>query len=166
MLIMNVGRVGHQKRIRKYIRLISYSSPAHNAVWSECYSRWKAISAPIFEQTGPFNMHQDTLFQWQNLTLFLATLCGAGSRDKAETTTLMKTIPLEFIPDNMRASINVPELADSFIGDLVALLVHESAVVRDTTREALGSELSPKFYVKLVQVMDRCVFEIALDGLF
>jgi len=43
------GRVGHQRRIRRLIRVISYNSPVHPAVWAECYSRWRALSQPVYE---------------------------------------------------------------------------------------------------------------------
>ena len=46
---MMTGRVGHQKRIRKLLRLISFSSGIHVAVWEECYWRWRALSETIFE---------------------------------------------------------------------------------------------------------------------
>lgn len=34
------GRVGYQKRMRKLIRLLSFPSTIHVAVWEECYWRW------------------------------------------------------------------------------------------------------------------------------
>jgi hypothetical protein len=54
MLVSNahnsaVGRVGHQKRVRKLVRLILYASPVHVAVWEECYWRWRALSEILFQ---------------------------------------------------------------------------------------------------------------------
>lgn len=34
------GRVGYQKRLRKLVRLLSFPSAIHVAVWEECYWRW------------------------------------------------------------------------------------------------------------------------------
>lgn len=96
--------------------------------------------------------------QWQNLTLFLATLCGACTWDKQESTSLLKAVPSEMLPDKLRSPANVPALAETFISDLINLLMHQDALIRDTAREALGSELSPKFYAKLIRFMDECVF--------
>lgn len=48
-LTYDVGRVGHQKRIRTLIRLIAYPSAAHIAVWEECYWRWRSLSELIIE---------------------------------------------------------------------------------------------------------------------
>ncbi|KAJ2930404.1 hypothetical protein H1R20_g6694, partial [Candolleomyces eurysporus] len=163
--VVLIGRVGHQRRIRKLIRLISFNSPAHPAVWAECYSRWRAISQPVYEVLNQsldgtdaprtvFSNQQELRAQWQNLTLFLATLCGACTWDKQESTSLLKAIPSELLPDKLRSPANVPALAETFISDLINLLMHQDALIRDTAREALGSELSPKFYAKLIRFMD------------
>jgi hypothetical protein len=42
-----LGRVGHQKRIRKLIRLLSFSAGFHVVVWEECYWRWRALNDSI-----------------------------------------------------------------------------------------------------------------------
>ncbi|TFK24729.1 hypothetical protein FA15DRAFT_406917 [Coprinopsis marcescibilis] len=163
--VIVVGRVGHQRRIRKFIRLLSFSSPIHTAVWAECYSRWRAISQPVYEALNDalngnrirsvFNGQQQELrFQWQNLTLFLATLCGACSSEKQDTNPLLKVIPAEWLPDNIRVVQHIPALTEAFIGDLINLLMHNDASIRDTAREALGTELGPKFYPKLIRFMD------------
>ncbi|KAH6914612.1 hypothetical protein BKA70DRAFT_1180120 [Coprinopsis sp. MPI-PUGE-AT-0042] len=165
--VVVVGRAGHQKRIRKLIRLISYTSPIHSAVWAECYARWRAISQPVYdalneELNGSTNMRyafmdqqQELRFQWQNLTLFLATLCGACAGEKPDMSPLVNAIPPEYLPDRIRAVQHIPALAESFIGDLIALLLHHDAFCRDTARDALGSELSPRFYPKLIRFMDE-----------
>ena len=41
------GRVGHQKRIRKLIRMLSFSAGIHVVVWEECYWRWRALNESI-----------------------------------------------------------------------------------------------------------------------
>jgi hypothetical protein len=41
------GRVGHQKRIRKLIRMLSFSAGIHIVVWEECYWRWRALNEII-----------------------------------------------------------------------------------------------------------------------
>ncbi|EFI27794.1 hypothetical protein CC1G_14717 [Coprinopsis cinerea okayama7 len=165
--VMVVGRVGYQKRLRKLIRLISYSSPIHSAVWAECYGRWRSISQPVYEalneelngntslRSAFGGQHQEFRFQWQNLTLFLATLCGTCTSEKPDMTTLINTIPSEFMPDKIRVFQHIPALAETFISDLISLLMHHDAFIRDTAREALGSELSPRFYPKLIRFMDE-----------
>ena len=41
------GRVGHQKRIRKLIRMLSFSAGIHIVVWEECYWRWRTLNESI-----------------------------------------------------------------------------------------------------------------------
>ncbi|KAF5334397.1 hypothetical protein D9611_013526 [Ephemerocybe angulata] len=160
--VVTVGRVVHQKRVRRLIRLISYKSPVHPAVWAECYARWKAISQPVYEamrgegtdvlDSSPNQTEMSN--QWQNLTLFLATLCGACAWDKQESLSLMKTVPLDVLPDRLRVPSNVPALAESFISDLLQLFLHHETMIRDTAREALGTELSPRFHAKLIRFIE------------
>jgi hypothetical protein len=39
-----LGRLTHQKRIRKLIRMLSFSAGIHVVVWEECYWRWRALN--------------------------------------------------------------------------------------------------------------------------
>ena len=41
------GRLGHQKRIRKLIRMLTFSAGIHIVVWEECYWRWRALNESI-----------------------------------------------------------------------------------------------------------------------
>ena len=41
------GRVGHQKRIRRLIRMLSFSAGIHVVVWEECYWRWRTLNESI-----------------------------------------------------------------------------------------------------------------------
>ncbi|KAF8076811.1 hypothetical protein FPV67DRAFT_1605221 [Lyophyllum atratum] len=163
--IMLVGRVGHQKRIRKLVRLISYSSAVYIAVWQECYWRWRALAEIIFDaapdgaeggDSHPFpQTWQEQRFQWQNLTLFLAALGGACVQENQDLTSLAKVIPAHSLPDEMRVMQNPVPLVGTFISDLTTLLVVSDTQIRDAAREALGAELSPKLYSKLLKHLDE-----------
>ena len=39
--------MGHQKRIRKLIRLLTFSAGIQVVVWEECYWRWRALNESI-----------------------------------------------------------------------------------------------------------------------
>ncbi|KAG5648701.1 hypothetical protein DXG03_000048 [Asterophora parasitica] len=163
--VMVVGRVGHQKRIRKLVRLISYSSAVYIAVWQECYWRWRALTETIFDSApdssdGGDNYSlpptwQDQRFQWQNLTLFLAALGGACVQENQDLTSLANVIPAHSLPDEMRAMPNPVPLVGTFISDLTTLLVVNDTQIRDVARDALGTELSPKLYSKLLKHLDE-----------
>ncbi|KAG5638079.1 hypothetical protein H0H81_001929 [Sphagnurus paluster] len=161
--VMVVGRVGHQKRIRKLIRHISYSSAVYIAVWQECYWRWRELTEKIFDPAtnGSDDGHnlsatwQDQRFQWQNLTLFLAALGGACVQENQDLTSLINVIPAHSLPDSMRVMQNPVPLVGTFISDLTALLVVADTQMRDVARDALGAELSPKLYSRLLRHLDE-----------
>ena len=44
--------MGHQKRIRKLIRMLSFSAGIHIVVWEECYWRWRALNESINNMGG------------------------------------------------------------------------------------------------------------------
>src|SRR4051794_12356070 len=91
--------------MRKLVRLIAHPSPAHVAVWQECYWRWRGLSEFVLEPhpdileeseknfytlswqvrlsrlpvplpIDPFQYLQEKHSQWRNLTLFLAAFGG------------------------------------------------------------------------------------------
>ncbi|KAG6849386.1 hypothetical protein H0H93_008893 [Arthromyces matolae] len=164
--IMVIGRVGHQKRVRKCIRGISHSSAIYVAVWLECYWRWRGLSETVFEATDiqengesqPFPpTWEEHRFQWQNLTLFLAALGGICFQDSLDLTSLADVIPGHSLPDEMRAMQNPIPLVSTFMADLTAFLVVPDTQIRDIARDALGSELSAKLYQKLLKLLDEYV---------
>ena len=52
ILQLGLGRVGHQKRIRKLVRLLSFSAGIHVVVWEECYWRWRTLNESIHNMGG------------------------------------------------------------------------------------------------------------------
>jgi len=97
---------------------------------------------------------QDLRFQWQNLTLFLAVLGGVCILDKQDIS-LANVIPPKYLPDKMRVIQNPLPLVEAFISDLINLLIASDMHIRDVARDALGSELSPRLYSKLLRSLDE-----------
>lgn len=52
-LMLSLGRVAHQKRIRKLLRLMQNPCPLHAAVWHECYWRWSILKDWIMHVSSP-----------------------------------------------------------------------------------------------------------------
>jgi hypothetical protein len=159
-----VGRLGYQKRIRRLMRIIAYPCASHVAVWQECYWRWRTLSESILESMAEFGTvdastyrsvmtaaWQDKYHQWKNLTLFLAAFGGACLIEDGSVPTLVHSIPPEFLPDDIRALQNPTNLVLTFIKDLTNLLVAEYVEVREVARDALGTEMSPKLYSRLLR---------------
>ncbi|KAI9574812.1 hypothetical protein HD554DRAFT_2201766 [Boletus coccyginus] len=168
--VVVVGRVREQKRVRKLLRLVAYTSPINIAVWEECFWRWSALSEFVvpnplasiaaFDEIYLSKQEQNLLlqekfFQWRNLTLFLAAFGGATVQDEHEPGALTAVIPAEFLPDEMRVLRDPGELVNIFIESLTAALVDDTIRVREVAREALGSELSPRLFARLFKHLDE-----------
>ncbi|KAF9226729.1 hypothetical protein BS17DRAFT_500836 [Gyrodon lividus] len=168
--VVIVGRVREQKRVRKLLRLVAYSSPINIAVWEECFWRWSALSEFVvpnplasiaaFDEIYLSKQEQslsleDKFFQWRNLTLFLAAFGGATVQEEHEPAALTAVIPAEYLPDEMRVLRDPAELVNIFIEFLTAALMDDTVRVREVAREALGSELSPRLFAKLFKHLDE-----------
>ncbi|KAM6496242.1 hypothetical protein JOM56_008948 [Amanita muscaria] len=155
-----LGRVGHQKRIRKLIRSIAFPPDVHSLIWSECFWRWRSLTESLCEtlnefgsssdvRRGSFTPSPETRFQWQNYTLFLAAIAGSSTSEPPSYTKLVATIPRRNLPDGIRVLNDFLPLVDAFLSDLTTLLLTADAQIRDIAKEALGAELGPKLYGKL-----------------
>ncbi|EMD40361.1 hypothetical protein CERSUDRAFT_148314 [Gelatoporia subvermispora B] len=174
-----VGRVGYQKRIRKLMRLMTFPSPVHIAVWEECYWRWCSLNEMVtrlsldstadgFEggttYIGENSMSaDDRQAQWQNLTLFLSSFGSACIRETHDPSSLANMITSYYLPDQMRVLRDPRALLSSFLTDLINLLVSESIFPRDVGRDALGSEANPRLYTMILKQLDSVVTQLT-DG--
>ncbi|KAH7916805.1 hypothetical protein BJ138DRAFT_1121610 [Hygrophoropsis aurantiaca] len=173
--VIIVGRVREQKRVRKLLRLIAYSSPINIAVWEECFWRWSALSefvvqSPLSAAAAFDDAHlspQDQLlsleekfYQWRNLTLFLAAFGGACVQERHEPAALTTIIPAEFLPDDMRVLRDPADLVNIFVDFLTDALIDDVVRVREVAKEALGSELSPCLFAKLFKHLDDITRDI------
>jgi hypothetical protein len=89
------------------------------------------------------------------LTLFLAAFGGACIDEDQNLGALTSIIPQQYLPDQMRALKNPGLLVETFVTDLTDLLVVDSMQVREVAREALGSELSPRLYSRLLKHLEE-----------
>jgi hypothetical protein len=169
--------------MRKLVRLIASPSPSHVAVWEECYWRWRALSEFVLQahpavedsEKNPITMTwevrtrlsymswvfsltfrvQEKHIQWRNLTLFLAAFGSACIEEGQNLGALTSIIPQQYLPDQMRALKKPGILVETFVTDLTDLLVVDSMQVREVAREALGSELSPRLYSRLLKHLEE-----------
>ncbi|KAL7282669.1 hypothetical protein ACG7TL_004142 [Trametes sanguinea] len=176
-----IGRVGHQKRIRKLMRLITSPTAVHVAVWQELYFRWCALTEMTvrmtFDQTtdgfevgtAPVGERalsmEDRQAQWQNLTLFLSAFGAACSREHHDPSALTKIIPAVVIPDGCRVLRDPSELLGNFLTDIVNLLVSDGLQIRDIAREALSNEASPRLYGRIVKQLDDVIRMVTDDAI-
>ncbi|RPD66792.1 hypothetical protein L226DRAFT_452976 [Lentinus tigrinus ALCF2SS1-7] len=177
--ISMIGRVGHQKRVRKLMRLLTSPSAIHVAVWQELYFRWCALTEMTirmtFDQTadglengtapvGDKSLSsEDRQAQWQNLTLLLSSFGAACTRDYHDPSALLKIIPHTIIPDSCRVLRDPNDLLTNFLTETVNLLVNDLPQVRDVAREALSNEASHRLYARIVKQLDDVIRMVTDD---
>jgi len=67
---------------------------------------------------------------------------------------LAEVIPPKFLPDRIRVIQNPLSLVEDFLNSLVDHLATSDMHIRDIVREALGSELNPRLYGKLIKYLE------------
>ncbi|KAJ7167823.1 hypothetical protein C8R46DRAFT_1350755 [Mycena filopes] len=168
-----VGRVGHQKRIRKLVRLLSFPSAIHIAVWQECYWRWlylynfikdtvEEVSMAPETRDAVIQVIKDKWYAYENLTLFLAASGGTCMQDGVDLKFLASIIPSQYLPDQMRDLQNPIPLVNKFITTMTDQLVIDDAALREGARNALGAELSPWLYSRLLKHFDDTIRQISV----
>ncbi|KAF9067659.1 hypothetical protein BDP27DRAFT_1225535 [Rhodocollybia butyracea] len=162
--VLIIGRVANQKRGRKLLRLMPYSSAVNVAVWQECYARFANLTESILNVPDDVTVHrglkliisQEKVYQWQNLALFLAVTAGSSAQN-FDPSLLSSVIPQRMLPDSMRSMENPAPLISTFVNDLTALLIFEDVQIRDAAREALGVDLNPRLHPKILKYFDEVV---------
>ncbi|KAJ6460124.1 hypothetical protein C8R47DRAFT_1161242 [Mycena vitilis] len=170
--VLIVGRVGHQMRLRKLIRLLNFPSAIHVAVWEECYWRWLAlynfvkdtveeISSAPETRDAILQVVKDKWHAYENLTLFLAAHGGACVQDGVDLKFLPSVIPAQFLPDQMREIQNPVPLVTKFMHTVTDQLVIDDPQLRECARAALGGELNPRLYARLLKHFDDTIRQIS-----
>ncbi|KAI0340881.1 hypothetical protein BDW22DRAFT_1485833 [Trametopsis cervina] len=166
-----LGRVADQKRIRKLIRLLAIPSPAHVAVWEECYWRWAALGEMAIRHsmdpsdeglpTGDKSLTiEQRQAQWHNLTLFLASFGSCCLGESHDPHALAAIIPPRYLPDQLRVLRDPSDLLMNFISELINLLLADSSQARDLAREALSAEAHPRLYPRILRDLDGVLHQV------
>ncbi|KAK0540963.1 Ras GTPase activating protein ira2 [Tilletia horrida] len=138
------GRIAQQKRIRTLLRAIQVPSAASVMAWKEAYSRWKAltqvVARPLMDDLG--DSAQEKAAQWHNYAGFLAAFGGACAVERIDE--LPEQISPAYINSKFINDSPPIPLMESFIQEMVDLLVSDSIWVREKVKETLGADLSPR----------------------
>lgn len=98
---------------------------------------------------------QDYRAEWQNTTLFLASLGGCCILDGAPTPQqLTRWCQADLLPSELKNQIQSEDLVKRYIVTVVDMLINEDILTRETAKEALSSELHPKLYPALLAQLD------------
>ncbi|CAG8518713.1 24789_t:CDS:10 [Dentiscutata erythropus] len=163
-----------QKRIRRLLRLMKVPTTGNLAAWEEAYKRWKSLTGliarpiedppPVERERGliPWGgsvrniginanaISESQMTEWHNYTGFLAALGGCCVFDKQ-------------INGSTTSQESNHVMVEKYVHDMVDLLVCDSVYVRESVKEILGSELSPRLYVILFKHVESIVSQF-FDG--
>lgn len=161
LALINTGRVARQKRLRVLLREVSYPTPASLITWKEVMRRWSVltplVARPLEEGTGGHESMDDNLAaQWDNYAGFLASLGGSCL---GEAPSNLPVLPPGMLDPAFAVPEDVPRLIDSFIQEMVDLLVSDSVWMREKVKETLGLDLN----VRLAGALFRQIHAVLGD---
>ncbi|KAG9091505.1 Ras GTPase activating protein ira2, partial [Ceratobasidium sp. UAMH 11750] len=142
--VLIVGRIAHQKRIRKLLRTAAAPSTINLTTWSECFTRWDERTSRLEHLTD------DGLMEWQNLTMFLATWGGCCVCNESRYPAFRDLVQLDDIPKRMLWPSSANKKVEEFIVRMVDMLGSTHLFCRETVKDALGQELHPRLYSMLL----------------
>lgn len=175
-----LGRKAQQKRIRKYMRMITRHTPGNLAAWEEAWKRWKLLTQVVsrlneenliedfsspaeaskkpkvrsgaIAPTGPQPLpksasanlnrsEKDEELQtlWQNYTGFLAALGGCC------------------LASNTTGPTEPTAMVEAFISEITGLLISENIFIRESVKEAMGTEMSPTLFAILFRHLEHAL---------
>ncbi|KAG8749958.1 Ras GTPase activating protein ira2, partial [Ceratobasidium sp. 428] len=149
--VLIVGRIAHQKRIRKLLRTAAAPSTINLTTWIECFTRWDERTSRLEHLTD------DGLMEWQNLTMFLATWGGCCVCNESRYPAFRDLVQLDDIPKRMLWPSSANKKVEEFIVRMVDMLGSTHLFCRETVKDALGQELHPRLYSMLLNRFSELV---------
>ncbi|KAF2077194.1 hypothetical protein CYY_001515 [Polysphondylium violaceum] len=171
--ILQTGRQHQQKVIRTLLRRIEVQTTGNFAAWEDVYSRWNALT-PVLLYNDEFNNNNkkvsssnaiprpstliamdktptDVKQEWHNA---LGFLCGLSAITFNKETTVkvstqlgenskLRPNLLQKKPTSFEKTVKV---IDSFMDELMELIVSDNAFIRETAMSLIGTGLSPASY--------------------
>jgi neurofibromin 1 len=68
---------------------------------------------------------------------------------------LVSMIPYKYLPDELLGMEDISPYLNPFLSDLNKILTVPDVATRDIAREALGAELHPRLYPKVLKLLDE-----------
>ncbi|KAG8745587.1 Ras GTPase activating protein ira2 [Ceratobasidium sp. 414] len=152
--VLIVGRIAHQKRVRRLLRTAAAPSTINLTTWSECFIRWDERTSRLEHLTDGF---QDGLMEWQNLTMFLATWGGCCVCNESRYPAFRDLVQVDDIPKRMLWPSSANKKVEEFIVRMVDMLGSTHLFCRETVKDALGQELHPRLYSMLLNRFSELV---------
>ncbi|KAG9288022.1 hypothetical protein G9A89_017617 [Geosiphon pyriformis] len=174
---MVTDQMAQQKRTRKLLRLMNKPTPGNLAAWEEAWKRWKLLTSMIIRPTDDStsdetrkrgiistlsrinssnvaHITEAQITEWHNYTGFLSALGGCCVRDNQKSPSGTNS---DRNPSTVHHNSNYHAMVETFISEMVHLLVCDSMYVRDIVKETLGADMSPRLYVILFSCLESIV---------
>jgi len=151
------GRIARQKRIRKYVAMITAPTATHLMAYKEIMFRWSSMTArvdiPIGKETGHMSpVSQDDLHEWQNYMCFLAS---AGRCFQIGDVVPFPPFLTPLLPLHLHAPAQPSDMAKQFITEVMQQLTSDNLPLLEAAKEALGTELHPKLLPMLFEILNE-----------
>lgn len=142
--LLNAGRVARQKRIRNLIRGIASPIPASLITWKEIFKRWNRLTQSVARPAGhnDYDVDETVAAQWHNYMGFICALGGCVIAIVPRED--VPALPQSMLDDTLVVPDDLPQVIDTFIQEMVDLLVSDSIWVREKVKETLGLDLHPR----------------------
>jgi neurofibromin 1 len=152
------GQVAFQKRFRRLLSRMSRPTAGVLTAWEAVFMRWKTVCRHImsFQSGNNFGPDDKTLMEWRNYSGFLASLGGTCIAELPHAARVDDSMVagLRWI-DRLSPDGDGMSSLDRFMKISLQLLTCPNVVVREATREVLGTELSPRLYLQLFQSLEE-----------
>ncbi|GAM17779.1 hypothetical protein SAMD00019534_009540 [Acytostelium subglobosum LB1] len=161
--ILQTGRQHQQKVIRSLLRRIEAQTTGNYAAWEEVYQRWTALTPMLIanedmerakKQTSVIFKPADKSVmeikqEWHNSLGFLCSMSGITLNKE----TTVKVQDSSKIRQKKTQHERTAKVIASFLDEIIELIVHESAFMRESSVLLVGTGLSPASYAWLFRVL-------------
>ncbi|OCF79181.1 neurofibromin 1 [Kwoniella mangroviensis CBS 8886] len=158
-LPVSIGRQQQQRQIRRTLRPLAISTPFTIGLWVGLAAVAQKLTAKVIAAEADTTMSsrdvrrrgltadidgldEEGSKEWQNLIAWLCACCSVANYDTRPPPSLCDIIGKGILPPAYDQSIPDPHVpVEAFVKQCVDLLVSSSVNVRETLKNALGSEL-------------------------
>ena len=151
------GPVAFQKRLRKLLTKMTAPSPGILTAWEKVFGRWRILCKHILSPgIGKSEDEVQRLYaEWRNYSGFLASIAGCCISDLPHTVRVDDSTltGLRWI-DRLVTDSDGSPLLDRFMKQCLQLLICKMVNVRESIREVLATELSPRLYGHLFRSLE------------
>lgn len=163
------SRAAQVKRARTLLRLGTERANM-TGVWDEAFRRWRVLGSQLHHRRiehavvrEDASWEQDPVPAWLALSNLLAMMASKDLSTAASTAQSMPNTPAGLMPAQFSTPANRPKQADTFIQEMVDMLVADDLQTREGVKDALGIELDASLVPVLLKHLRTIVDHFFVD---